>query len=75
MNATLIVIEETPDWEERYRLLFERQELFMQKLCKSLHLEWQVTSENDVLKELEKVTENKNGNGQKVLLNKKSSVR
>lgn len=46
---------DAPDWEERYRQLFERSETFMLKLCNSLKMDYVTASENDVLTQIEKL--------------------
>ena len=51
---TFIIIEEPADWEERHRLLFERHELFLQKVCMVLGMDFLTTGENDILMILEK---------------------
>jgi hypothetical protein len=47
---------DAPDWEERYRQLFERHESFMVRICGLLKLPYEVSSESDVLQAVEKVS-------------------
>lgn len=47
--------EDIADWEGRYHILFERSELFMQKLCGLLEMPYEVTSEGEVLEKIEKL--------------------
>lgn len=52
------VPENIADWEERYRLLFERSELFRQLLCRELGMEFQTSGENDILEKVKTLNPN-----------------
>jgi hypothetical protein len=52
LSIQTYVKEDIAEWEQRHRILFERHELFMMKLCRELNIPYETSSENDVLEKI-----------------------